>query len=198
MGEPGSTDSDIRRALHAKRLHRARADPHTLVIDEPGLAHARVRIDVAVINGSIHGYEIKSDVDTLHRLSTQVEIYRRTLQKLTVVAAPKHLLEVMSGTPEWCGVIAAEEGPRGGIGFRTERSAIANPDVEPVMVAHLLWHDEAVGLLSQMGYAPNQLRRPRKHLYEMLCETMTLREISTAIRTLMARRQAWKDRLAHA
>lgn len=198
MAKLGTTDSDVRLALHAKRLRRVKAHPDTLVIDELGLAHAKCRVDVAVINGCIHGYEIKSAKDTLDRLNTQIDIYRRTLQKLTIVAAPKHVAGIMTRAPEWCGLIAAEQGPRGGISFHMMRNAVANPDVDPVMMAHLLWRDEVIDLLSQVGYAPRELRRPRKHLYEMLCEAMTIREITASIRTFMVQRQAWRDRPAHA
>jgi hypothetical protein len=52
--------------------------------------------------------------------------------------------------------------------------------------------------LSQLGYAPRELRRPRRHLYEMLCEAMTIREITAAIRTSMVQRQMWRGRPAHA
>ncbi len=193
-----TTDADIRFALHAKRLRRAKSRPDTLVIDELGLAHARSRIDVAVINGCIHGYEIKSAKDNLDRFATQIDIYRQTLQKLTIVAAPKHVAGVMSHTPEWCGVIVAEQGPRGGISFQVLRSAAANPEIDPVMMAHLLWRDEVIELLDQAGYAPKDLRRPRKQLYEMLCEAMTLREITASIRAFMVQRQTWRDRPAHA
>ncbi len=193
-----TTDSKIRSALHAKHLRRAKTHPDTLVIDELGLAHARSRVDIAVINGCIHGYEIKSAKDTLDRLSTQIDIYRRTLQKLTIVAAPKHVAEIMGTTPEWCGVIEAEQGPRGGISFHAVRSAASNPEIDPVMMAHLLWRDEVIDLLSQVGYAPRELRRPRKQLYEMLCEAMTIPEITASIRTFMAQRQAWRDRQVHA
>ncbi|WFU51788.1 sce7726 family protein [Sinorhizobium terangae] len=193
-----TTDADIRSALHAKRLRRAKAHPDTLVIDELGLAHARSRIDVAVINGCIHGYEIKSAKDTLDRFETQIDTYRQTLQKLTIVAAPKHITSIMGHAPEWCGVIAAERGPRGGISFHVLRNAAQNPEIDPVMMAHLLWRDEVVELLDHAGYAPKDLRRPRKQLYEMLCEAMTLREIAASIRTFMAQRQTWRDRSAHA
>jgi hypothetical protein len=74
MTKRETTDFDIRLALHAKRLRRLKTHPNTLVIDELGLAHAKSRIDVAVINGCIHGYEIKSDKDTLDRLSKQIDI----------------------------------------------------------------------------------------------------------------------------
>jgi hypothetical protein len=194
----GTTDADIRSALHAKRLRRAKSHPNTLVIDELGLAHARSRIDVAVINGHIHGYEIKSAKDNLDRFTTQIGIYRQTLQRLTLVTAPKHIAGVMNQAPEWCGVIAAEQGPRGGISFYVLRNPAANPDVDPVMMAHLLWRDEVIELLGRAGFAPKDLRRPRRQLYEMLCEAMTLREITTSIRTFMVRRRTWRDHPAHA
>ncbi len=198
MMKLGTTDADIRSALHAKRLRHAKSHPDTLVIDELGLAHARSRIDVAVINGCIHGYEIKSAKDTLGRLATQIDIYRQTLQKLTLVAAPKHVAGIMHHAPEWCGVIAAEQGPRGGIRFHVLRNAVINPYIDPVMMAHLLWRDEVIDLLGQAGYAPKDLRQPRKQLYEMLSEAMSLREITASIRTFMVRRQTWRDRPARA
>ena len=197
-GRAATKDMDIRTALHAKRLRRIKAQPDTLVIDELGLAHAKSRIDVAVISGCIHGYEIKSAKDSLDRLSVQIEIYRQTLQKLTIVAAPKHVAGVMTHAPEWCGVLLAEQGPRGGISFHVVRNAAANPDIDPIMMAHLLWRDEVINLLSGIGYAPRDLRRPRKQLYEMLCEAMTLGEITSSIRSFMVQRQAWRDRPAHA
>jgi len=191
-----TTDADIRSALHAKRLRHAKSHPDTLVIDELGLAHARSRIDVAVINGCIHGYEIKSAKDNLDRFATQIDIYRQTLQKLTFVAAPKHVTNIMSHAPEWCGVIVADLGPRGGITFHVLRNPITNPDIDPVMMAHLLWRDEVVELLGQVGYAPKDLRRPRRQLYEILCEVMTIREITASIRAFMVLRQTWRDRPA--
>lgn len=192
-----TADLDIRIALHAKRLRHLKARPDSLVIDELGLAHARSRIDVAVINGCIHGYEIKSAKDTLSRLGIQIDIYRQTLQKLTIVAATRHVNGVVAFAPDWCGVIEAEQGPRGGIHFRMIRHACNNPDVDPVMMAHLLWRNEVLDLLLQIGYSPKELRRPRKQLYELLCEAFTLREITASIRMFMAQRRGWRDHLVH-
>lgn len=176
-----------------KYLRRVRANPQTIVIDELGLAHAKSRIDVAVINGSIHGYEIKSAKDTLDRLAAQIDIYRQTLEKLTFVAASKHVSAVVEHSPQWCGVMAAEYGPRGSMSFQVVRNAAVNPDVDPVMVAHLLWRDEVIDLLSSIGYPAKDLRRPRKQLYNILCEVMTLRQITVSIRCFMLRRKTWRD-----
>jgi hypothetical protein len=192
------TDSDIRSALHSKRLRHQKLRPGTLVIDELGLAHARSRVDVAVISVCIHGYEIKSAQDGLDRLCGQIDIYRQALQKVTIVAAQRHLPKVMASVPDWCGVIEVVRGARGGIQLQPIRSARMNPDIDPVMLTHLLWRPEVLDLLSRVGYAPKQLRGPRKQLYEMLCEAMTPREITAAIREFMARRRTWRDHPAHA
>lgn len=191
-------DPDIRAALYRQRLGRQKTNPNTLVINELGLAHAKSRIDIAVINGYIHGYEIKSAKDSLERLGSQIDTYRQTLQKLTIVAASKHLDRVIALAPEWCGIIEAEQGPRCGIRLNITRTARANPDIDPVMMAHLLWRTEVMDMLLQIGYRPNELRRPRKQLYGMLCEALTLREITTVIRTFMMQRQTWRDHPVHA
>lgn len=191
-------DLEIRVALHSKRFRFAKTQPDTLVVDELGLAHAKSRIDVAVINERIHGYEIKSAKDTLSRLTSQIHIYRQTLQMLTMVAASKHVSGIFSQVPDWCGVIEVVRRPRGGIDFHVLRSAVANPDINPVMMAHLLWREEAISLLETAGFARKELRRPRRQLYEMLCEVLTLREIAASIRSFMSLRQSWRDRPAHA
>ena len=195
---PATTDPEIRSALHRKRLRQQKLHPDTLIIDELGLAHARSRIDIAVINGYIHGYEIKSAQDNLDRLGSQLKVYRQTLQKLTIVTAPKHMPRILSEVPDWCGVIEAKQGPRGGIRLHPVRSAQSNPDIDPVMLAHLLWRPEVLDLLSKIGYAPKELRHPRKQLYELLCKVLTTRQLTTEIRKFMARRQAWRDPPAHA
>jgi hypothetical protein len=44
-----------------------------LVLDELGIDHGRQRADIAVINGRMTGYEIKSDRDTLAPLSNRAK-----------------------------------------------------------------------------------------------------------------------------
>lgn len=61
-------DRDVRQALHRKVLKEHHGDADTLVLDELGLRHGTCRVDIAVVNGYLHGYEIKSDSDTLERL----------------------------------------------------------------------------------------------------------------------------------
>ena len=193
-----TTDADIRAALHTKRLQKYRYAPNTLVVDELGLAHAKVRVDVAVINGCVHGYEIKSSLDTLDRLPSQIATYRRCLTKLTIICAPNHTTRVKMLAPKWCGIVEAEKGPRGGVHFQTIRRDRQNPDIEFDQLAHLLWRAEAAKLLSTFGVCEKILRRSRKELYRHLADHMTIAQMTASIREFMKARTEWRDLPTHA
>lgn len=192
-----TNDTAVRAALHRKKLQHLKAMPNTIVVDELGLAHARSRVDVAVINGCVHGYEIKSGQDTLDRLPGQIKIYRETLEKLTIVCASKHIERVEMLVPEWCGILEARQGQRGAIHFSSVRRDRTNPDMNPVMLAHLLWRPEAIELLSRFGLPARDLRRPRKQLYELLAQVLSAKEITASIREFMGARRAWRDPPVH-
>ncbi len=195
---PGSTDIEIRTALHHKKLKQSHACQNTLVIDELGLAHAKARIDVAVINGCVHGFEIKSEMDSLSRLPIQLNLYRDCLQKLTIVCAEKHVQQVQEISPRWCGILKAKKGPRGGINFEAIRISRPNPDVRADQLAHLLWRREVVELLIQLNAPRRVLKRPRTELYVCLAELMTIDQIIVHIRQFMAMRGDWRRLPVHA
>ncbi|WP_168198409.1 sce7726 family protein [Crassaminicella thermophila] len=72
-------DPDIRELLLKKFLKTKAfiSDPTTKLIHEMDVCFGTSRIDIAVINGKIHGYEIKSEQDTLDRLPAQIESYNK-------------------------------------------------------------------------------------------------------------------------
>jgi len=193
-----STDIEIRRALHRKKLKRLSLCRDTLVMDELGLAHAKVRVDVAVINGCVHGFEIKSAVDTLNRLPKQRILYEECLEKLTIVCAERHIRAVCELAPTWCGILEATKGARGGVGFGTIRRAQRNPRVRPEMLAHLLWRREAVELLTRLNAPQELLKKPRKQLYESLAQLLTIEQITASIREFMTARRDWRGLPTHA
>jgi len=193
-----TTDIEIRASLHTKTLKGYHGARDTIVVDELGLSHARVRIDIAVINGCVHGYEIKSSLDTLDRLPSQLALYRQCLGKLTIVCAQKHTKRALAMLPDWCGLVEVDKGPRGAINLSTARRGKVNPELDPVQLAHLLWRAEAASLLEQRGASPKELRAPRKQLYAMLASFMSARELTAAIREFMQQRSAWRDLPARA
>lgn len=193
-----SKDCEIRLALHHKKLRSYRTAPDTIVVDELGLVHAKVRVDVAVINGCVHGYEIKSSEDTLDRLPVQLDLYAECLEKLTLVCAPRHLAKAEKLAPAWCGLVQADKGKRGAISFATIRRAVNNAHVDPVQLAHLLWRPEAVALLGRLKPEMKLEKMPRKELYKSLAEVMTVPQLTAAIRDSMRQRQTWRYPQAHA
>lgn len=187
-------DPDIRAALVAKRLkpHTRRSD--ALLVHELGLAHARRRVDIAVINGDIHGFEIKSAQDRLDRLPSQLEVYTRSLHRLTLVVAARHVQCALEIIPPWCGVLKVLVGIRGGIRFESVRRARKNPSVDPYIVAHLLWRNEVQNILSKRGTQPAVLRAPRAELYKLLVQKTPESQLTEMIRTAMAERTFWRER----
>lgn len=183
----------IRVALRRRGLRHYDGRRDVLMIDELGLAHARSRIDLAVFNGHLHGYEIKSASDTLDRLPRQLATYVNALQKLTLVVATRHLDAASAIAPKWCGLTEIVEGPRGGMVFASRRRARVNPDLDAFMLAHLLWHPEAQDLLRARGASDADVKAPRKQLYRLLANEVPVRELAPAIKAAMASRTSWRD-----
>ena len=78
---PLLTDTEIRTALRSRLMASDAAERDTVVLDELGVFCGQARIDLALVNGSLHGYEIKSNRDSLRRLGGQMALYSRVLDK---------------------------------------------------------------------------------------------------------------------
>jgi hypothetical protein len=188
-----TTDRDVRRALLSKVIAEHVTDPSTLVIEELGLEHGYCRVDVTVVNGAIHGYELKSDADTLERLPLQVEVYSRSLDKATLVVAERHLAKAELLLPSWWGIKKVSVGPRGAIHISTYRPVAYNPEVSAFHVAHLLWRPEAEEILQKKGVSNKALRVNKAGLYSLLVETTTLTELRSYVRTKLKAREGWRS-----
>lgn len=83
----------------------AKKHPHnTEFLAELPIADFSRRIDLVMANGSLSGFEIKSEQDTLSRLDGQLETYTQYFENVTVVCATKHLKKVMCIAPDTVGV----------------------------------------------------------------------------------------------
>ncbi|HEX8363503.1 MAG TPA: sce7726 family protein, partial [Longimicrobium sp.] len=122
-------DHDIRQALHASELNAHREEPDTLVLDELGICQGDFRVDIAVVNGSLHGIEIKSDRDTLNRLPLQAEAYSRVFDTMCIVAGSTHISRIAAMVPDWWTLRVAVGGP-GGVTFKDVRHGANNQDVD--------------------------------------------------------------------
>lgn len=92
-------DADLRQALHRRLARQHRDDPHdTRILDEFGIC-GQVRVDVAVVNGALTGYELKSARDTLKRLPRQADYYSRVLDYAHIVVADTHAAHALQMVP---------------------------------------------------------------------------------------------------
>lgn len=185
-------DLEIRCALHQelKSLHMNEAD--TLVVDELGLCQGISRVDVAVINGSITGYEIKSEQDTLSRLPTQAEVYGKVLDRLIIVSGGRHVESVANIVPEWCGIqLAIAEGAA--VRLENVRDANENPNVDPYALVQLLWRDEALLTLKDIGLEKGMLSKPRQSLWKALVQNLSVSDLKAHVRKRLKARVNWRS-----
>jgi hypothetical protein len=186
-------DADIREGLKRKLLRHHIEDQDTLVMDEVGLRHGAARIDVLVVNGYLHGYELKSDSDTLRRLDNQIRVYCSVLDRVTMVVGEKHLDEVETAVPAWWGIKVARQGRRGGMSFPEVRRSRMNPALDAVAVAKLLWRDEALALLAEMGCDAGVRSKPRKVVYKRLSDALHLSVLRGKVRNQLRNRSNWRS-----
>jgi len=185
-------DHQLRQALKWKVLARHMKDPNTRIVEELGLRHGVARIDIAVVNGLIHGYELKSDKDNLKRLPHQIAIYNSVLDKVTLVVGRRHRAQAVELVPDWWGIKIATMGPRGGFRFFDIRRARANPSPDPLSVSRLLWRDEALSLLDELGEAESVRHKTRAVVYAQLAEVADLASIREKVRLQLKSRTTWR------
>jgi hypothetical protein len=182
-----SSDAAIRPVLKATLLRATRRDAETVVIEELGLSRGHVRVDIAVVNGSLHGYEIKSDRDSLRRLGTQVELYSKVLDRASLVTGDRFLSAASTFIPDWWGLIQIVRTPKG-FQLKTVRPSKKNPGRDARTLAELLWADDAVALLDQRNAAKGVRGKPRRAVWDRVCEHFSVDEIAAAVRARLKAR----------
>lgn len=185
-------DIDVRRALCSK-LNRDHAGEQDCVwVEELELCQGAARVDMAVVNGTIHGYEIKSERDTLVRLASQQRTYNEALEFVTIVAASNHLEKIVESVPEWWGVWSAKS-YKGEVRLRQERKAQRNPQVLSYALAQYLWHEEALRALEAKNESRGMRGKPRRVLWQRLTEVYSQQELTEVVRCAIKTRSTdWR------
>jgi hypothetical protein len=186
-------DHQLRLALKSKVLARYVKDPNTRIVDELGLRHGAARVDIAVVNGIIHGYELKSDRDNLKRLPHQIQIYSSVLDKVTLVVGIRHAHVATKLVPDWWGIKIARVGTRGAFEFESYRTARVNPSLDPLSICKLLWREEALTLLDELGEAEGVRHKPRAIVYSRLAQVAALAHLQERVRRQLKSRTNWRS-----
>lgn len=191
----GMREADVRDAL-VERLRRQHADEQQArIVHELSLCQAEARIDLAVVNGRLTGWEIKTAADTLGRLPLQQPVYSRVFDRVWLAADARHVDRALGLIPPWWGVVRV--GERGGVCTLTQvRPSRLNPAVDLASLVRLLWRDEALGELEALGLADGLERAPRRVLWQRLAEAVPRRaskaQVQRRVRERLRDREGWR------
>ncbi len=185
-------DSDIRPVLLKYLSAKHASERDFLIIEELGLCQGSVRIDIAVVNGSLNGYEIKSERDTLKRLARQQEVYNKIFDSVTLVTSENHLKTAVKSIPSWWGLseIKLEKEK---LRIHELRSPKQNKISNPSYIVQLLWRNEALELLKERGLHKGFMSKPRDILWDRLIEYLSFDELKEEIRKRIKIRQNWRS-----
>lgn len=143
-------DDDIRWPLHKWLIDQHSDDVTTHVIHELKLPRPSARVDIALVNGELTAFEIKSDVDSLGRLPRQILSFNKVFDRVCVVTTKRHEAAVRSKVPRWWGIAIAESS-KGQVTFKSIRRSRRNPEPELLALLHALFLPELRSVLHFVG-----------------------------------------------
>lgn len=118
------------------------------------------KADLVILNGTATVYEIKSERDSLLRLTNQVENYKKVFAKVYVIASESHVRGALENVPEDVGVLKLSSRYR----ISTVREAEDRPDrICPLVVFESLRSAEADAILKSLGIAPPDVPNTQRH-----------------------------------
>lgn len=183
-------DIDIRATLIKKLEKENKGHPYRL-LNEFAVCDGDARVDIAVANGKLCGYEIKSDKDTLDRLPKQVECYSKTFDKVVIIVGEKYELKVLEQIPDWWGVEVAYRNRFKNISFRKVRKPKVNKDIDAKAILELLWRDELLELLKNEGFTGLSNKNRRK-LRDIAAAAIPLSDLKDYTRETLKFREGWR------
>ena len=166
-------DNDMRAVL-INELNRANTCDYR-VIEELAVCDGDARVDVAVANDRLCGYEIKSDADTLKRLALQQKSYDKTFDAISIVVGEKFKDDIEEYIPDYWGVYVVCKDDSG-CKIKMRRAAKENKNVEAESLLELLWKEELIKFLKDAG-VKGISGKNRRLLRQMAIDNFTLKDI---------------------
>lgn len=181
------SDKDIRSTLFAHLCDlKAEMFGDPFIVEEMGVG-GRV-IDMALLGDSFHGYEIKSDRDSLKRLADQNEAYNKVFDRMTIVCTERHYDGATAIVPDWWGVTVVEDNLR----LNQVRRALLNPSGDRFALASLLWRPEALALLEKTGHDRGVRSKKAEAMFQRIADRLSWFTIREEVRESMRKRDTWK------
>jgi hypothetical protein len=189
-------EHDVRKLLYCTEIkERINQTKKARVIDEFQILRGQGRIDVALVDEALHGYEIKSATDNLERLPSQQAIYGKVFERMTLVADERHVEEAVKMVPKNWGLIVV--GLKDGKPYAsTLWPAIRNYDLDKLALAQLLWRDEAIELMEYFDLVRGFRTANRKKMWNHISISLTLEQLRTFVCFKLRTRKNWRGRLS--
>ena len=186
-------DKDIRKMLLEKFLTIKDfvSDPATKLIYEMDICIGSARVDIAVVNGKMYGFEIKSERDTLERLPSQVEAYNKIFDFIILRIAEDHLSKIGTMVPDFWGLYSVKKNKEKAYLVR-KRQAKKNPNVDVFFLSQLLWKEELLNLLYNNGITKGVKSKSRYQLGIIAVENIEREYIADYVKSTLKSRKGWK------
>lgn len=188
-----TSDLKIRKTLIQYVGQQYNDHPGAKIIEEFSVCDGAARVDLAAVNGVMHGFEIKSDLDSLARLPHQMELYGSVFDKITLVVGATHLYDAFNIIPDWWGVLVARVNKNGTVTFNEIRKPEKNTNIKVNSVVKLLWKEEAIGVLEGIGFARGYKSKNRDQICQKITEELDLETVALKVReSILFNREGWK------
>jgi hypothetical protein len=146
------------------------------------------RIDVSVINGSLHGYEIKSDSDSVLRLPKQIEDYSGVFDYVTLVCGRSLLEAARQLVPPWWGITAAAL-EDSSVALTQIRATKHNPSQRPEALARMMWKAEALHCLRLHGHKGISSKHSAQQVWKEASSKLDVKTLADAARSAIKARE---------
>lgn len=183
-------DIDIRGAL-IEELNRINAQHNYRIIEEMAVCDGEARVDIAVANGKLCGYEIKSDADTLERLPLQQKCYDKTFDTVSIIVGEKFKDRIEEYVPQHWGIYIASE-YKNGCRIKRKRTAKINKNIQASSLLELLWKEELMYLLKGAGIKGISGKN-RRILRKMAIDNIPIKDIRDFTRETIKNREKWRE-----
>lgn len=173
---------------HLEEAHQG--GDRVVLIDEFALFGGQTRADLVALNGSLQGFEIKGESDTLARLRHQAKLYGKIFSHATLVTTPKHRSHCRRILPKWWGLwlaIDTDDGMR----FEQVRTAQENAGQCSKSIARLLWREEALRILAEHGLSEGMRHRTLSEMVNALVSNLPAPRLETHVRETLKARGVW-------
>ena len=182
-------DLDIRRSLLDRFMTRHVFESSS-VLEEVSVSNGCARADVVFAGKKLECFEIKSELDSLKRLTQQGWHYGRSFNQVTLVAATKHLDKAIYSIPAWWGIIEVSRAGK----LIQRRKAANNPDIKSHGLAELLNRDEGISLLKDCGITKGFSKLSNQNIHDKVSELCGVQELNKfVLSAFKSRKKLRKD-----